>query len=220
MATNGELSHFRTAAFVAVIVASPLLGCASTIHVETAEAPGVSITGTTFRFLRSGNPTMASANAYAGGNTSVAGGEVTGSTNPARAVNPILENPIVLQQMQHEMERDLTARGYTRQQDGADLGVAYYLGVKNKLHVTDYDYGYPFWGWDWRWGPGWGRYPALEVTEYQVGTLVIDVLNGAGRRLLWRGMGTINVPSNPQDYSKAIAKGVDAIMSKFPGHAA
>ena len=39
-------------------------------------------------------------------------------------------------------------RGYTRVRDPqADLTVAYYIGSKNKLQVTDYNYGYPFWGW-------------------------------------------------------------------------
>lgn len=220
MDTSGRFHHLRSTAFGATTAVALAIGCAASIHVRTAEAPDAALNGSTYRFLPPGNSTVAAANSdVPTATTNTVGGDVVTSQNPARTVNPILESPIVLQYMRREIERDLAGRGYHRQQEGADLSVAYYLGVRHKLQVTDYGYGYPFWGWHWRWGRAWDVFPAQEITEYQEGTLIIDVLDASGRHLQWRGMGHIDVPSNPDDYSKVITKGVDAILAKFPGHA-
>lgn len=112
-------------------------------------------------------------------------------------------------------------RGYVHQRDSSDLSIAYYIGSRNKLMVTDYDYGYPFWGWrGWRWGRAWGPSPVREVTEYEQGTIIIDVLDGAGKKLLWRGVSRSDVPDDPSQYSQLLAESVKAIMKDFPGHAA
>lgn len=151
--------------------------------------------------------------------TTTSGGEVE-QGNPARSSNPILESPIALEDLKHDIEQDMNARGYHEQPGNSDLAIAYYLGARNKLQVTDWGYGYPFWGWGWRWGPAWGMWPQQEVTEYQQGTIVIDVLDGTGRRLLWRGLARMQVPHDPSEYSKVIADGVNAIMKQFPGRPA
>lgn len=142
--------------------------------------------------------------------------------NAVAAGNPMLENSITGREVRQDIARDMERRGYTHVRDnGSDLTVAYYIGAKNRLQVTDYDYGYPFWGWrGWRWGPAWGAWPAREVTEYEEGTVIIDVLDGTGKKLLWRGVGKSEVPDDPQDYAKALHQSVSAIMRQYPGHAA
>jgi hypothetical protein len=58
------------------------------------------------------------------------------------------------------------------------------------------------------------------VTEYEEGTVIIDVLDGAGKQLLWRGVGKSEVPDDPNDYAKALNRSVSAILRQYPGHAA
>jgi len=188
---------------VALVLAG-VVGCASNeVRVRTAIAPDANLsTERTFRFLP-----MTMSHPVA---------------NAAQERNPMFENSITGQEVRHDIERDLGQRGYTRVRDGdADLTVAYYIGSKNRLEVTDYNYGYPFWGWrGWRWGAAWGGWPEREVTEYQEGTVIIDVLDGSGKKLLWRGVGKSEVPDDPQDYAKALNQSVSAILKQYPGHAA
>jgi len=189
---------------LAALVLAGAVGCASNeVRVRTAIAPDANLnTERTFRFLpmKMTHPVG----------------------NVAQEGNPMLENSITGREVRHDIERELQQRGYSHVRDSAsDLTVAYYIGSKNHLEVTDYNYGYPFWGWrGWRWGAGWGAWPDRQVTEYQEGTVIIDVLDGAGKKLLWRGVGKSEVPDDPQDYSKALNHSVSAILREYPGHAA
>jgi Domain of unknown function (DUF4136) len=187
----------------AALVLAGVVGCASNeVRVRTAIAPDANLsTEKTFRFL----PMTIRHPA----------------TNVAEERNPMLENSITGREVRQDIERELGLRGYTHVRDSvADLTVAYYIGSKNQLEVTNYDYGYPFWGWrGWRWGAGWGAWPEREVTEYQEGTVIIDILDGSGKKLLWRGVGKSAVPDDPQDYAKALNQSVSAILKEYPGHA-
>jgi hypothetical protein len=195
-------------------LASSAVGCAP-LHVRTAEAPNAMAdfsSATTYRFLSSARS--------ASTDTTSLGGGGTPSAPSAQSPNPILESPITLERLQQEIQHSLEARNYHLSPRTADLSIAYYLGVRTRLQVTDYAYGYPFWGWDWRWGQSWGMWPTRQVTRYEQGTIIIDVLDGAGRRLLWRGLTHVRVPHDEQDYPQMITKAVSAIMATFPGQAA
>jgi hypothetical protein len=187
-----------------VLVLAGVVACASNeVHVRTAMAPDANLsTERTFRFL----PMTTSRR----------------DTNVAQDRNPMFENSITGREVRHDIERELGQRGYTHVRDGdADLTVAYYIGSKNRLQVTDYNYGYPFWGWrGWRWGSAWVVGPERQVTEYEEGTVIVDILDGAGKKLLWRGVGRSEVPDDPQDYAKALNRSVSAILKQYPGHAA
>lgn len=199
-----QLRSYRMSAPARLVAASAstlwLLACAPALTVRTAEAPDAHLSDVnTYHFLPTGRGTR--------------------EANPAQSANPLIDNSISRQQVRHDIEAAMAARGYRLDREGAGLSIAYYGGVRNRVQVTDYGYGYPFWGWGWRWGPGWGMWPSQEVTSYEQGTLIIDVLDAAGRRLLWRGVARGDVPSSEDDYAKAIDRAVHAIMQHFPGHA-
>jgi hypothetical protein len=190
---------------VAALVLAGAVGCASNeVRVRTALAPDANLnTERTFRFL----PMTV---------THPVG-------NVAQEGNPMLENSITGREVRQDIARELQQRGYAHvpRDSASDLTIAYYIGSKNHLEVTDYNYGYPFWGWrGWRWGAGWGAWPDRQVTEYQEGTVIIDLLDGSGKKLLWRGVGKSEVPDDPQDYAKALNRSVSAILREYPGHAA
>ena len=208
MARVHRVFHSTPFVFAAALVTIGALGCASGgVTVRTALAPDANLsTERTFRFLP-----MPAGRAPA-----------PAPANAAMAGNPMLENSITGREVRHDIERDMERRGYTHVRDAAsDLTVAYYIGAKSRLQVMDYDYGYPFWGWrGWRWGAAWGTGPERQVTEYEEGTVIIDVLDGAGKQLLWRGVGKSEVPDDQNDYAKALNRSVSAILRQYPGHAA
>lgn len=222
MSTNTEVRKSGTWCS-AVIVAMLVAGCASgnDIHVRTAEAPDANFShATSYRFLRQSASTPATTKNPDGTITNTATGEVVSPNNPAEAENPTIESPITRRHMRDDIERLMTDRGYHLQPTNPDLSIAYYIGVRERLEVNNYNYGYPFWGWDWKWGPGWNNLPEQHVTSYEQGTVIVDVLDAGGRRLLWRGTGQMTIPNKQEEYEQAIAKTVRAVMARFPGRAA
>jgi Domain of unknown function (DUF4136) len=188
------------------LAAITALGCAPAIHVKTAAAPDANFsTDHTFRFLHFHST-------------------VQPVSNPAQSNNPMFENSITGQEVHRDIADELTRRGYEHVRGGdtatSDLAIAYYIGTRQKLEVTNYDYGYPFWGWrGWRWGGGWGAWPQQQLTTYDQGTVIIDILDSSGKKLLWRGESRSEVPSDPNDYAKELSKAVHAILAEFPGRA-
>ena len=109
-----------------------------------------------------------------------------------------------------------TARGYIVADSSPDFAVAYYATTRNKLDIMRWDYGYAWWP---RWWHGWGlRGPVgpTEATEYAAGTVVVDVIDGRTRDLLWRGKGLAPVSDDEPEYERSLRKTIRAIIARFP----
>jgi hypothetical protein len=64
---------------------------------------------------------------------------------------------------------------------------------------------------------GWGG-SAVDVRQYTEGTLIIDILEPNGERLVWRGTGTTRLreEKDPQKRIQKINAGVEKILAQFP----
>jgi hypothetical protein len=126
------------------------------------------------------------------------------------AQDPMLQNSITYQALREELAKDMESRGYSAATGGsADLDVAYYATAQPKLDVQTWDYGY-----NWR---GFPR-RAVDVSQYEQGTVLVDVIDPRTHELLWRGQGVAHVSTNPSKYSDELRHTVDAIVKKFPSH--
>ena len=128
-------------------------------------------------------------------------------------LEPMIESSGANRALREEIGKDLATKGFVATTDRADFAVAYYATAREKLDVTRWDYGYawrPFW---WR---GWRRGPAATVTEYNQGTVIVDVIDPATKQLLWRGRGVSPVSDNAEKYQEGVRKAIDAILAKFP----
>ena len=97
---------------------------------------------------------------------------------------------------------------------GADALVTYHLGVETKLDVNTIDTGYGY-------GRGWyrgGVSTHTTVTEYQEGTLLIDLVDPKAKQLIWRGSGQARVrrSSTPEEREQRIDEAVAEILKSFP----
>ena len=98
--------------------------------------------------------------------------------------------------------------------NSAKMLVSYHLGVESKLDVNTMDTGYGY--------GRYGRYSSIgtttTVTEYQEGTLLIDVIDPVSKQLIWRGSGQARVRewSTPEDREKRIHEAVKEILAEFP----
>jgi Domain of unknown function (DUF4136) len=96
----------------------------------------------------------------------------------------------------------------------ADALVSYHLGVETKLDVNTINTGY---------GYGWGAYRGgvathTTVTEYQEGTLLIDLIDPKAKQLIWRGSGQSRLrrSSTPEQREQRIDEAVGEILKSFP----
>lgn len=106
------------------------------------------------------------------------------------------------------VEDELMARGYERVNEGKpDLLVAYHIGAKNKVDVNTYGY---------RYGPR-GRWVGrhVEVHRYKEGTLIVDLVDGGMKQLVWRGT-AVGAVYHPKDMEARLLEAVTELFEKFP----
>jgi hypothetical protein len=114
--------------------------------------------------------------------------------------------------MSDAIKKELGAKGYTLSET-ADFGVALYFTMKTKTNVQSYGYGYGYGGY---WGrPGYG---GVDVTQYDEGTLVIDIIDMAKKELIWRGTGSKALSQSPtvEERTANINNAVAEILGQFP----
>lgn len=109
------------------------------------------------------------------------------------------------------IKNEMTAKGYTVSEK-ADFGVAILFGKQTKTNITTYGYGY---------GPYWGRYGGttnVDVSQYDEGTLIIDVIDLNKKELVWRGTGTGAIDPNAtvEERTANINSAVAQILAQFP----
>jgi hypothetical protein len=100
------------------------------------------------------------------------------------------------------IETELNAKQYQKVESGtADFLVRYAVNVGQR--IEDYS------------GNGWY---GNDLYVYTQGTLIIDMLSGKDKRLLWRGSARTQVEYNmtPQERDERIKEAVHMIMEDFP----
>lgn len=113
---------------------------------------------------------------------------------------------------------EMQARGYRREVNG-QLLINYHRQRTDKVKVTQtavptgfYGYRRGFYTW------GAGAAVTTDVQNYREGTLLIDVVDGAAKKLLWEsvavGRVTDDVLNNPE---AAIDAAVKQMFAEFPG---
>ncbi len=129
--------------------------------------------------------------------------------------DPRLHNSLVDGRVRAAVDSELASKGYSKTSaSSATFLVTYYLSLQNKIDVqtiySSYGYGHR----------GWSQSVATDtyVTEYEEGTLLLDILDSKGGDLLWRGSASARVreSSSPEEREARIRDAVAAILEKFP----
>ena len=131
-----------------------------------------------------------------------------------------LDNPLVQETVRAAVEQSLLAKGYEKVEGSqADFVVAWFGAIEKKLKKENIDqfyapYGYAALYRDPKYNPG----PAKTMQEYEEGTLIIDILDPQGRKLLWQGTGNRRVvEGQPQQTAlKNLTRAVTKILEPFP----
>lgn len=134
-------------------------------------------------------------------------------------IDPRVHNDLVDERVRRVVERALASKGYQKLDPGqGDFGVRYHAAIEGKVSVQTINdtYGY---------GPGWGPGPARGATtqtyvrEWNEGTLVLDVVDGKSRKLVWRASAQAEVsaePPPPEERDETLKQAVDDMLADFP----
>ena len=107
------------------------------------------------------------------------------------------------------IEDEMVAKGMTKSEN-PDVIVNIFTKSVNKVKIYD-NYNY-FWR-PWYYGPNFGT----TISQYNEGTLFIDMIDNAKKELVWQGIGSgALVMNNPAKKDARIKEFVGEIMEKYP----
>ncbi len=116
----------------------------------------------------------------------------------------------------NEFER----RGMTRVNSGGDIQISLYIIVSDKTAVSGYSshYGSRYGGYNYYGGSmGYGYTGnSYKQNPYQVGTLIMDVLDKTSKDQVWQGIATKSVTENLSKRKRTIPTNIRALMRDFP----
>ncbi|UCH83766.1 MAG: DUF4136 domain-containing protein [Candidatus Latescibacterota bacterium] len=127
-----------------------------------------------------------------------------GDARAAQQMNTLLDKRI-----RNAVNAQLSAKGMALlDSDDADLFVAYHTGIQDKVNVTDWGYTYPrhYGGW-------YGGGSDISVTNYQEGTIIVDLIDTNTKQLVWRGTATGALETNPSP--EQIEHNLNNVMEKM-----
>ena len=136
-------------------------------------------------------------------------------------IDPLLDNDLMSDRIHREVDARLTALGYSKASidEGADFFITFNISSAEKLSIDSY---YGYYGYHSCWScygyGGFGRGRDVTVRQYTLGALMLDVIDPASERLIWRGVGEKRIPKfdTPQERDLYIAEIVQAILDRFP----
>lgn len=129
-------------------------------------------------------------------------------------------NGLMEQRVKNAVERELQAKGITpASNESADILVNYLTKVDKKVDVDTFntDFGYnPYYRPGWNWGTR--VHTQTTVREYEVGTLIVDIIDNHSKKLIWRGSlaDTIRDNKSPEERTEIINQSVAQILANFP----
>jgi hypothetical protein len=136
--------------------------------------------------------------------------------------DPRRDNPLLHRRIEAAVDRELAAKGFEKISEGdPDFFVNFHLATERRLDVRHMNGVYADGprGRQWN-GAGWGgvRWSEVVVTEYQEGTLVLDLVDEFERVLAWRGSGSRRLPRDlpPDRLTRFVDEAVDEILRQFP----
>jgi hypothetical protein len=126
-------------------------------------------------------------------------------------------NQISEKRISDEIQQTLTEKGWkATDADKADAIVVLHGATeKQKSLNTFYSGGGAYGGYGWRGGMGMGS-STTTVSEYLVGTLVVDIFDAKSKQLMFRGTAQDEISDKPEKNIKKIAKVSDKMFKNFP----
>ena len=138
---------------------------------------------------------------------------------PSKTGDPRADSRILAGRVRRAAISDLKGKGYREVAATAepDFYVAYQAAVGQKMSVRSTPTYYGYRGW---WGPPMPMGAQTTVHQYELGTLIIDIVDRERDDLIWRGSGQAKLRKNDSRSSaerdEDMTAAVKAILKAFP----
>lgn len=113
-------------------------------------------------------------------------------------------NPINRQRIERAIMNEMAFLDF-KVQKNPDLLVGYFIKEKTVRQVDYYHYYHGRWGY-----PGW-----LNVREYKVGSLVIDLIDARKKKVLWHGVALGGMTDDQLNLEQKIKEIVQSLFDRF-----
>jgi hypothetical protein len=192
---NNKETHMRVTRFLAIVLMAVVMAGCSSLSVQSDFDPSVN---------------FAQLKTYAW------------QPAPPPTGDPRIDGNTLLQErIQAAVDKTLVAKGYIKASNGKpDFLVGYFVNLQSKTSVSTVNtyYGYGA-GWGYGgYGYGYGGVPSTQVYQYDQGTLILDISNPVGKKLMWRGAATDVVdatqPADVREYQ--LNQAVTKMLQNFP----
>jgi len=119
-------------------------------------------------------------------------------------------NPVMDQRIKEEIVTALREKGLDEvRADNADLIVTAHTATRT---ARSYETFYDTWpGWRWRWAE-----PAVVVSEFPVGTLVVDMFDNQAKTAIWHGYASEVLSDKPSENAQKVDEAVKKLIDKYP----
>ena len=125
-------------------------------------------------------------------------------------------NPLGEGRVLDEVEQALVAKGWTKAgKDAADAHVMLHGATETQKSLNTFYSGYGGYGF-YGWGGGGMGSSTTTVSEYRVGTLVVDIFEAKSKALLFRGVAQDELSDKPEKNKKKAAKASEKMFKNFP----
>jgi hypothetical protein len=133
-------------------------------------------------------------------------------------------NDLDKRRIESAFAEEFRKRGIQYTEEGGDIVVALFVVVNTETTTTAYTnhygmggYSYGGYGWGGGWGMGMGNSTTTySESQYDVGTLVVDVFDAEKKELVWESVGSGTVSENRKGREERIQKAVAKIMAEYP----
>ncbi|WP_440053290.1 DUF4136 domain-containing protein [Pseudoalteromonas sp. T1lg65] len=124
-------------------------------------------------------------------------------------------NDLMEKRIRNAISSEMAKQGFTlTDANSADVLVNYHASVDTKLEEDEMHISY---GARWNyWGLGWQTHTTTR--EYEVGTIVVDMIDRNSNQLVWRGAkeGRLRNKQTPEQRTASINKTIAELLSNFP----
>jgi hypothetical protein len=124
-------------------------------------------------------------------------------------------SPLMQQRIVDGIDTRLQARGWKLVPNG-DVHVSAHVTAKTQQTYDTYYNGAGY-------GLGWGGFgpaaPSMSTTTvntYEIGTLVVDMFDGASKKAVWRGSASGTLQDDPNKMNAMLQAALDKMFAAFP----
>jgi hypothetical protein len=119
-------------------------------------------------------------------------------------------NPLWVDRIKESVDRQLQKKGWNQVPSDGDVTIMAIGTTRERPTLRTFYDAFP----GWRWG-GFGE-STTWVSNYEVGTLVIDMFDTRSKKLIWRGSASDTLPDNPDKALKDLEKSTEKMFERFP----